>query len=397
MPMDKMPIDKILIIEDEAVNQLILKQSLEQQGYNVVVASNGEAGSALIETFRPAVIICDWVMPRMSGLDVCRCVKANPAWANVFFILLTARTSLSDRIEGLDSGADDFLSKPVQPGELLARVRAGLRIYSAAQSLRELSEALQVQQQRLNAELTQAANYVTSLLPQPLLGKVQVEARFLPSQQLGGDCFDFYWLDDDHLVLYLLDVSGHGLGAALPSVSVQQVLRSQSLPHANFHDPKSVLTALNKVFQMSEQNPRFFSLWYGVYSGSQQTLSYASAGHPPAVLIYPTGNLQAELQPRLQLVGLQGQLPIGVFVDSTYVSDRVTIVPGSVLYIFSDGLYEVQSNKGVLGTHEAFSQLLIRQHQSTAKVSLTAVIDAIQSTSATTTFSDDCSIIQARF
>jgi phosphoserine phosphatase RsbU/P len=395
--MDKMPIDKILIIEDEAVNQFILKQSLEQQGYDVVVASNGEAGSALIETFRPAVIICDWVMPRMSGLDVCRCVKANPAWANVFFILLTARTSLSDRIEGLDSGADDFLSKPVQPGELLARVRAGLRIYSAAQSLRELSEALQVQQQRLSAELTQAANYVTSLLPQPLLGKVQVEAKFLPSQQLGGDCFDFYWLDDDHLVLYLLDVSGHGLGAALPSVSVQQVLRSQSLPHANFHDPKSVLTALNKVFQMSEQNPRFFSLWYGVYSCSQQTLSYASAGHPPAVLIYPTGNLQAEPQPRLQLVGLQGQLPIGVFVDSTYVSDRVTILPGSVLYIFSDGLYEVQSSQGILGTHEALSQLLIRQHQSTAKVSLTAVIDAIQSTSATTTFSDDCSIIQARF
>jgi phosphoserine phosphatase RsbU/P len=393
MPMDKMPIDKILIIEDEAVNQFILKQSLEQQGYDVVVASNGEAGSALIETFRPAVIICDWVMPRMSGLDVCRCVKANPAWANVFFILLTARTSLSDRIEGLDSGADDFLSKPVQPGELLARVRAGLRIYSAAQSLRELSEALQVQQQRLSAELTQAANYVTSLLPQPLLGKVQVEAKFLPSQQLGGDCFDFYWLDDDHLVLYLLDVSGHGLGAALPSVSVQQVLRSQSLPYANFHDPKSVLTALNKVFQMSEQNPRFFSLWYGVYSCSQQTLSYASAGHPPAVLVYPTGSLQAELQ----LVGLQGQLPIGVFVDSTYVSDRVTILPGSVLYIFSDGLYEVQSSQGILGTHEAFSQLLIRQHQSTAKVSLTAVIDAIQSTSATTTFSDDCSIIQARF
>ncbi|MEM9908671.1 MAG: response regulator, partial [Cyanobacteria bacterium P01_D01_bin.44] len=185
---------KILIIEDEAINQLILQQSLERQGYEVAIASDGAAGLSLAQDFNPALIICDWMMPQMSGLEVCHRVKADRYLANIFFILLTARTDIKDRIEGLDSGADDFLSKPIQPNELLARVRAGLRIYQSAQALRQLTEALQTQQQHLEAELAQAASYVTSLLPKPLSGKVHIDAQFLPSQQLGGDCFDFYWL-----------------------------------------------------------------------------------------------------------------------------------------------------------------------------------------------------------
>jgi phosphoserine phosphatase RsbU/P len=412
---------KILIIEDEAINQLILKQTLELQGYTVATANDGAAGLALIESFQPALIICDWVMPKLSGLEVCRSIKANPELAGIFFILLTARNELQDRIDGLDNGADDFLNKPIQPGELLARVRAGLRIYQAAQDLKALTTALQAQQQRLASELSQAATYVSSLLPQPLSGQVQVKSRFLPSQQLGGDCFDFYWLDEDHLVFYVLDVSGHGLGAALPSVSMQQVLRSQSLPNANFHDPGSVLSALNQVFQMSDQNPRFFSIWYGLYCPSGQTLRYASAGHPPAILVTPTGAIQS--------VGQQGQLPIGMFADSPYQVDEMTIEPDSLLYIFSDGLYEIHQPDGSLWSYEGLSQLIrrvvcaaseqipepipdqisqpSRLSLATATLSLddeallSALFDAIcqlqSAGSARDVFEDDCSIIQARF
>ena len=99
---------KILVIEDEAINQLILKQSLEQQGYEVAVASSGSDGLTLAETFQPALIVCDWMMPQMSGLEVCRQIKAKAEWSKIFFILLTARTAVKDRVEGLDSGADDF-------------------------------------------------------------------------------------------------------------------------------------------------------------------------------------------------------------------------------------------------------------------------------------------------
>ncbi len=380
---------KILIIEDELINQLILKQSLERQGYEVAVANDGETGLAIASSFCPALIICDWVMPQMSGLEVCQKVKADPLTANTFFILLTARTEVQDRIKGLDGGADEFLNKPVRPDELQARVRAGLRIYQAQQALRSLTDALQAQQRRLNAELSQAANYVTSLLPRSLCGNVQVESRFFPSQQLGGDCFDFYWLDDDHLVLYLLDVSGHGLGAALPSVSMQQVLRSQSLPNARFTDPTSVLNGLNQIFQMSEQNPRFFSIWYGVYCHSTRSLRYASAGHPPAILVTPADDVQP--------IGQEGQIPIGMFAESEYMSSQIAIAPGSHLYLFSDGLYEIQQTNGDLWNYKGLTQLLGQRHQSAGETSLAALIETIRQMKLTALFEDDCSIVQACF
>ncbi|MEO0887216.1 MAG: SpoIIE family protein phosphatase [Cyanobacteria bacterium J06648_10] len=379
---------KVLVIEDEAINQLILKQTLEKQGYEVAVASDGETGLAMVEAFEPALIICDWMMPKMSGVAVCQSLKANPTSTNIFFILLTARTEIQDRIEGLDSGADDFLNKPIQPSELLARVRAGLRIYQSAQDLRVVRDKLQAQQQRLSVELTQAANYVTSLLPKSLSGKVNISSQFLPSAQLGGDCFDFYWLDDDHLVVYVLDVSGHGLGAALPSVSMQQVMRSQSLPSTNFYDPSSVMRGLNQIFQMSAHNPRFFTLWYGVYRQSDQTLTYASAGHPPALLVTPGGNMQH--------IGQSGQLPIGMFTNSTYQCDQCTIEPGSVLYSFSDGLYEIQLNEQECWDHDGLSEMIQKLHQA-GSVSLPEVLETIHQTQNIEAFEDDCSIVQLRF
>ena len=376
------------MIEDEIINQHILRQCLEQQGYEVAVASSGPAGLAIAETFLPHLIVCDWMMPEMSGLEVCRDIKTNPKLADSFFILLTAKSELQDRIKGLDSGADDFLNKPIELGELQARVRAGLRIYQAQQKQRQLAETLRMQQQRLNAELAQAANYVSGLLPQPLSGKVQIDSRFFPSRQLGGDCFDFYWLDDDCLMLYLLDVSGHGLGAALPSVSMQQVLRSQSLPDTDFYNPQSVLRALNRIFQMSEQNPRFFSIWYGVYSYSARSLRYASAGHPPAIVIAPTGEYQS--------IGQEGQLPIGIFADSEYETDSIAVQSGSTLYLFSDGLYEIQQTDGSLWTYQGLAKALSQQHQQAGQVTLSDVIEKIRQINALECFDDDCSLVQAR-
>ncbi|MEM6451604.1 MAG: SpoIIE family protein phosphatase [Cyanobacteria bacterium P01_D01_bin.105] len=385
--------DRVLVIEDEAINQLILKQTLSQEGYEVAVASNGKTGLALAQRFSPMLIICDWMMPQMNGLEVCQAVKSDADMRSTFFILLTARSELQDRVDGLDAGADDFLNKPIQPPELLARVRAGLRIYHTAQSLRSLTAELQAQQQKLSNELTQAATYVTSLLPPPLTGKVEVTSQFLPSAQLGGDCFDFYWLDDDHLVIYVLDVSGHGLGAALPSVSMQQVLRSQSLPNADFYDPSSVLSGLNNIFQMSSQNPRFLTIWYGLYQHSAQRITYASAGHPPALRISPNGDSQ--------LIGQLGQLPIGLFPDTTYQYDQCDITSGSVLYTFSDGLYEIQQADGSRwdynGLIKVITQLHQQNNQQKAVPSLSRLLDHIRRLKEVKTFDDDCSIVQMSF
>ena len=188
---------KILIIDDDPIVRVLLKRTLQNQGYDVTVASNGESGITQAQRLRPALIICDWMMSKLNGLEVCRRIKANRELTTTFFILLTARGEVEDRVSGLDAGADEFLSKPLELNELKARVRAGLRLH-------QLSQDLQTQKQALEAELAEAANYVRSLLPSPLVGTVTTEALFVPSARLGGDCFDYYWIDDDNLVIYLL-------------------------------------------------------------------------------------------------------------------------------------------------------------------------------------------------
>jgi phosphoserine phosphatase RsbU/P len=386
---------RILVIDDDPITQRLLQATLQKAGYEIIIAANGEAGVAYAQQLRPALIICDWQLPGIDGLEVCRRVKADPTLATTFFLLLTSRNALEDRIKGLDTGADDFLAKPIEQGELQARVRAGLRLYQSAQNLQQsaqvleqLAADLQSQKQLLEAQLAEAADYVRSLLPQPTQDKVAIDARFLPSKQLGGDCFDYYWLDSDYLMIYLLDVSGHGLSAALPSVSVQNMLKTQSLPGTNFYQPGSVLTALNEAFQMSQQNEQYFTIWYGVYNYQKQELFYASAGHPPAILLAPG------LEPSVQRLKTRGS-PIGMFPNTKYVMDRCEVSQDSTLYIFSDGIYEITHPDGSIGDFDGFAKLLASSHWQDPD--LDKLLQQISDLNQRPSFEDDCSILQIKF
>ncbi|MBT8333422.1 MAG: PAS-domain containing protein, partial [Deltaproteobacteria bacterium] len=169
-------------------------------------------------------------------------------------------------------------------------------IYSDISDLKqreeELEDALEERKQAfflLDQELSEAAEYVKNILPHPLQkGKINIDWKFVPSTSLGGDAFGYYWLDENHFVIYLIDVSGHGVGAALLSVSVINALRSQSLTGTDFKDPAQVLASLNKAFPCEENNYMFFTIWYGVYNKSTRELIYASGGHPPALFIDDT-------------------------------------------------------------------------------------------------------------
>ncbi|MDY6804045.1 MAG: response regulator [Cyanobacteriota bacterium] len=133
---------KILIADDHSTIRLLLKKQLQAEGYDIAVASNGKQAIQVAEELRPALIICDWMMPEMDGIQVCRKLKSDKQFASIFFILLTAKGEITDRVEGLDAGADDFLSKPVEPSELLARVRAGIRLYDSQQEFIKTNQKL---------------------------------------------------------------------------------------------------------------------------------------------------------------------------------------------------------------------------------------------------------------
>ena len=375
---------QILVIDDDTAVQELLRRTLKKQGYEVTVASNGEDGVAQAQKLRPALIICDWIMPRLTGIDVCRRVKADPELSTTQFFLLTSLGSIADRVKGLDAGADDFISKPIELNELQARVRAGLRLH-------QLSRDLKIAKQSLEAELAEAAEYVQSLLPDPMREPITIEAKFIPSRQLGGDCFDYNWLDADYLAIYLLDVAGHGLRAALPSVAVLNLLRSRALPNIDYYKPSDVLRALNTTFQMSYQNDKYFTIWYGVYNRISRQLVYASAGHPPAVLISQSPASTAKIQ-RLKTPGM----PVGMFPDAPYVDNCCDVEDLSTLYIFSDGVYEIHQPDGNIWGLDPFIDLLAAYNGASAD-QLEMVLNYIQNLNAKAVFDDDWSLLKVNF
>lgn len=376
---------QILIIDDDPAIQMLLKRTLHSQGYKVSVASNGEEGLAQARQLGPGLVLCDWIMPRMNGLEVCRQIKATPELSTTIFILLTSLGSVEDRVKGLDAGADDFLCKPIEIAELQARVRAGLRLH-------QLSRDLKNQKQLLETELAEAADYVSSLLPDQITDKpVTIDSRFIPSRQLGGDGFDYYWLDSENLAVYLLDTSGHGLRAALPTISVLNLLRSRALPKINYYQPSDVLRGLNETFQMTQRNDKYFTIWYGVYNRTQRQLTYASAGHPPAILLSGTANSFIQVK-RLKTVGL----PVGMFPDADYVDQICEVTQQSTLYIFSDGTYEINQEDGTIWGMEQFIQLLV-ECRSNINSKLDQILHTLQAMNPKDDFDDDLSLLEINF
>lgn len=373
----------ILVIDDDPVIQFLLKRILSAQGYEIVLANDGESGVELANQLCPALIICDWMLPGIDGLEVCRRIRLNPNLASSFLILLTSRDTTSDVVQGLDTGADEFLSKPIEQSELKARVRAGLRLYQA-------NQLLQTQKRILENELAEAANYVQMLLPKPVDLPIQIDSRYIPSRQLGGDCFDYFWLDQDFLAFYLLDTSGHGIGSALLSISVLNLIRSQSLDEVNFYQPSSVLTKLNRDFQMSQQGFKYFTIWYGVYDLPNHQLVYAGAGHPPALLLS-----NGDKDKRIIQLKSKG-VPIGFFADSSFDNIHYKVEPNSELYIFSDGVYEFKQRDGKMLGLNGLVSLINQLHQSSS-LSLDNLLSNVQSLNPESGYEDDISLLKVGF
>ena len=280
-----------------------------------------------------------------------------------------------------DSGAVEYFV--AQCVDVTAEVEAREQLATQERQNRILAE-------RLADELSSAALYVTSILPGELEGPVQVSSQYLPSQRVGGDSFDYRWIDDDHLMVYLIDVSGHGVDAALLSVSVHNLLRSGTIPVESLLTPEDVLAELNRLFQMKSQANRFFTIWYGVYQKSTGLLRYASAGHPPALAVTVDGRTATATALSTKC------LPIGVMADAEYVSETHRIPQGGRLLLFSDGAYELIDTEGQWWTLEDFievyTECVAQEH-----CSLDALVTRLQNHAADGNFLDDCALIQLTF
>ena len=215
--------------------------------------------------------------------------------------------------------------------------------------LAEANLELQRTQTRLSEELTEATNYVFSILPPPRDAGPRTRWLLVPSTELGGDSFGYHEIDSDHIAFYLLDVCGHGVGAALLSVTAINVLRSAALPKTDFRDPGAVLSALNEAFPMERQNNMYFTIWYGVHKRSTGELRYASAGHPPSVLCKSGGDVLTLSTPGIA---------IGMMPDMIYRTKMGEIGAGDRLHLISDGTFEVETAPGEMLAYADFVEKL---------------------------------------
>jgi len=383
---------KVLLVDDQAIiGEAVRRMLAADADISFNFCSDPTQAVRIAAEISPTVILQDLVMPEVDGLTLVKTYRAHPKMRDIPLIVLSTREEPTTKAEAFGLGANDYLVKLPDKVELIARIRYHSAGYIAQLQRNEAYQALLESQKRLAAELAEAAAYVRSLLPAPMTGEQKAEWRFLPSAELGGDALGYHWIDDDHLAIYLLDVCGHGVGAALLSITAINVIRSRTLPRTNFLQPGEVLAALNDSFQMERHNGMYFSIWYGVYDKKQRRISYSCGGHPPAVLI--TGPDAASARPVLLDTG---GIIIGALKGATFRSDVCEVQPYSKMYLFSDGTYEIFQPDGSLWGMEDFVRLLALPAPEGVS-DLDHIVASIHAIRGQETFDDDFSLMRVCF
>jgi sigma-B regulation protein RsbU (phosphoserine phosphatase) len=295
--------------------------------------------------FRPTVILQDLVMPEIDGLQLVKFFRANAGTRDTPLVVLSSKEEPIIKARAFALGANDYMVKLPDRLEVIARVRYHSRGFINLLERNEAYRALAEKQRELAAEVNRAARYVQSLLPAPLsTGPFSVKWQFVPSTQLAGDMFGYHWIDKEHFAVYLLDVSGHGVGSALLAVSAANVLSAGGLPGVDPRDPGPAMTKLNEMFQMDRQDGKYFTIWYGVYRPAERKLAYCNAGHPPA-LFFSGGSVQ-QLEADGPAIGMVPELP--------YDTRTTAIGEGARLLIYSDGVFEIEKPDGQMWQYAEF-------------------------------------------
>jgi phosphoserine phosphatase RsbU/P len=346
---------RILVVDDDPIHRTVLASLLRARGHEVETAPDVDQAWKLLLHTPARIVFVDWMMPRVNGLELVRRIRAHEFGQYVYVVLCTGRDSRGDLVEGMRSGADDFLAKPVDGEELWLKVASGSRIAQLEDRLeedkRKLGEAniaLSLAYGTMRADLESAAEMQRSLLTAPArIHNVQFEWLFCPAKVVAGDILGFFPLDENSAAFYQVDVSGHGIPAAMFSVLLSKLLTtspvsSSLLKHAIAAEPWYVVTPPNEA--IAELNQRlqgngdmYFTMVYGIVNTTTRRLSFSQAGHPHPIYL-PHGNPAVALG--------SGGFPVGVLPDMEYDLIERDVKPGDRLFLASDGITECTSRNG---------------------------------------------------
>lgn len=334
----------VLMVDDQAmIGEAMRRICASQPDIEYHFCSDPTKAVEIATKLEPTVILQDLVMPGMDGLDLVLHYRQNEATKLVPLVVLSSKEEATTKAEAFARGANDYMVKLPDPLEIIARLRYHSRGYCA---LLERNAAYR----HLKNELDQAGDYVKSLLPATLeTADLKVHGRFIPSEQLGGDFFGWSELADEHLAIFLIDVCGHGVGPALLSVSVSNALHAGGFSNAELLNPAKVMTRLNTAFPMTQHRGMYFTGWYAVLHRPTRTLTWAGAGHPPAIVIRSNGDY-------LELDSLG--TPVGIVPDFEYEQSTMTMEVGDRLFIYSDGIVEIPKSDGTVWSYSEFLAFL---------------------------------------
>jgi sigma-B regulation protein RsbU (phosphoserine phosphatase) len=390
---------RILIAEDERITRATLTRQLQNWGHEVAATEDGQQAWEKFESGEFDIIITDWEMPKLSGVELVRKIRSVPRSVYCYIIILTSRSDKSDIVAGIEAGADDFVSKPFDREELRVRLLAGERIIMLERELHKQNAALKDANERIHTGLEAAARVQQSMLPRKNIETPRVSTawNYIPTDELAGDAIGLHLIDDRYLVAYVLDVSGHGVPAALLSVSamhsLEPVHKEVSLlrTSANGGDlgsvqpPARVAAELNRRFRAGENDGRYLTMILCVLDTVNGKLHVTSAGHPAPLLLR-----------KGEVISLPdvGGFPIAIVDDAEYDEGCIELQPQDRVCLFSDGIVEQTdaSDDEQFGTPR-IAELLMGSRSASATDAAKGVVAALGKWSGGRAFTDDVSLV----
>jgi sigma-B regulation protein RsbU (phosphoserine phosphatase) len=316
--------ESILLVDDQPANLQLLSQTLESLGSKLLFAKNGESALAIAQKARPDLILLDIMMPGIDGFEVCRRLKANPDTQKIPVIFLSALDETGDKVRGLQLGAVDYVAKPFQPEEVIARVNTHLTIH-------RLSNEVQQQRDELEHELQVVSQLQRNLLPErlPEFDGLKLAVHYETSRYAGGDYYDFAALPDGRLAILVADAEGHSAPATVMMAMTCALFRSAS---TFLGEPDQMLSYINDNLCKVNKGS-FVTAIYAVYDAFSGTLKMARAGNPLPIRYRPSERAATELS-------CEGVLIMGLESYTEVPVTEVMLQPGDQLLFYTDGVTE---------------------------------------------------------
>ena len=321
---------KILCVDDSRLTRAFIRKALEPLNFHVDEAETGQKGLDMLSDSGYDLILLDIVMPEMDGFTFLKELKKRDREDYIPVILMTALDDLKSKIKGLNTGADDYLLKPLNEEELIARVMSLLRLRKANAELFEKNQQIQ-------RELEAAKKIQRFVIPHDFsyVKFPHVSGRYIPIEDIGGDFFDCYVIDDKRTAFLIADVTGHGIPAALTMTMSKMLF---SIYASRYDSSSGLLKDINKQLNGMMLDTQYITAFYLIYNNETHQLNYSNAGHTRALFYRAEKN---------QILALDTfGFFLGIMEDVDYEEKSITVEKGDRLFIYTDGITEAKNREG---------------------------------------------------